>query len=106
MAALVSLRPRQWAKNLLVFAGLLFGLRLFDRVAVGRALAAFGIFCLSPSVHSAKAGIRTRYTSSNRCRSSFIIVRSRLGSGLATLPDNHHRRSNHALAEPVALLHD
>jgi 4-hydroxybenzoate polyprenyltransferase len=43
---LISLRPRQWAKNLLVFAGLLFGLRLFDAVAVERALAAFGIFCL------------------------------------------------------------
>jgi 4-hydroxybenzoate polyprenyltransferase len=43
---LISLRPRQWAKNLLVFAGLLFGLRLFDGMAVERALAAFGIFCL------------------------------------------------------------
>jgi 4-hydroxybenzoate polyprenyltransferase len=43
---LISLRPRQWAKNLLVFAGLLFGLRLFDVMAVERALAAFGIFCL------------------------------------------------------------
>ena len=47
---LISLRPRQWAKNLLVFAGLLFGLRLFDGVAVGRALAAFGIFCLLSGV--------------------------------------------------------
>jgi 4-hydroxybenzoate polyprenyltransferase len=43
---LISLRPGQWAKNLLVFAGLLFGLRLFDIAAVVRALAAFGIFCL------------------------------------------------------------
>ena len=47
---LISLRPRQWAKNLLVFAGLLFGLRLFDLVAVGRAVAAFGIFCLLSGV--------------------------------------------------------
>jgi 4-hydroxybenzoate polyprenyltransferase len=47
---LISLRPRQWAKNLLVFAGLLFGLRLFDLTAVGRALAAFGIFCLLSGV--------------------------------------------------------
>jgi 4-hydroxybenzoate polyprenyltransferase len=43
---LISLRPGQWLKNLLVFAGLLFGLRLFDVTAVGRALSAFGIFCL------------------------------------------------------------
>jgi 4-hydroxybenzoate polyprenyltransferase len=47
---LMSLRPRQWAKNLLVFAGLLFGLRLFDGAAVGRAVAAFGIFCLLSGV--------------------------------------------------------
>src|SRR5256885_2005851 len=43
---LSSLRPRQWGKNLLVFAGLVFGLRLFDVTAVGRAFAAFGIFCV------------------------------------------------------------
>jgi 4-hydroxybenzoate polyprenyltransferase len=47
---LISLRPGQWAKNLLVFAGLLFGLRLFDATAVGRAFAAFGIFCLLSGV--------------------------------------------------------
>jgi 4-hydroxybenzoate polyprenyltransferase len=47
---LISLRPSQWAKNLLVFAGLLFGLRLFDIEAVGRAFAAFGVFCLLSGV--------------------------------------------------------
>jgi 4-hydroxybenzoate polyprenyltransferase len=47
---LVSLRPAQWTKNLLVFAGLLFGLRLFDPPAVLRAGAAFLIFCLLSGV--------------------------------------------------------
>ena len=42
---LLSLRPGQWAKNLLVFAGLLFGRRLFDVGAVGRAAVAFAVFC-------------------------------------------------------------
>ncbi len=42
---LISLRPGQWTKNLLVFAGLLFGRRLFDRTAVLEAGAAFAIFC-------------------------------------------------------------
>jgi 4-hydroxybenzoate polyprenyltransferase len=42
---LLSLRPSQWPKNLLVFAGVLFGLRLFDVNAVARATAAFAIFC-------------------------------------------------------------
>jgi 4-hydroxybenzoate polyprenyltransferase len=45
-----SLRPSQWAKNLLVFAGLLFGLRLSDPLAVGRATAAFAIFCMLSGV--------------------------------------------------------
>jgi 4-hydroxybenzoate polyprenyltransferase len=45
-----SLRPRQWAKNLLVFAGLLFGRRLFDGAAIGRAFAAFAIFCVLSGV--------------------------------------------------------
>jgi 4-hydroxybenzoate polyprenyltransferase len=44
-AVLVSLRPRQWVKNLFVFAGLVFGQRLFTP-AVWPALAAFGIFCV------------------------------------------------------------
>ena len=42
---LISLRPGQWTKNLLVFAGLLFGKRLFEPSAVWRAVAAFVIFC-------------------------------------------------------------
>jgi 4-hydroxybenzoate polyprenyltransferase len=41
----VSLRPGQWSKNLLVFAGLLFGRRLFDPTAVAVACAAFVLFC-------------------------------------------------------------
>jgi 4-hydroxybenzoate polyprenyltransferase len=43
-AVLVSLRPRQWAKNLFVFAGLVFSQRLFTP-DVWPALAAFAIFC-------------------------------------------------------------
>ena len=42
---LITLRPGQWTKNLLVFAGVLFGHRLFEPTALGRAVAAFAIFC-------------------------------------------------------------
>jgi 4-hydroxybenzoate polyprenyltransferase len=42
---LASLRPAQWTKNLLVFAGLLFGRRLFDANAVVSAVGAFAVFC-------------------------------------------------------------
>ena len=42
---LVSMRPEQWTKNLIVFAALIFGQRLVDPAAVGLSLAAFLIFC-------------------------------------------------------------
>jgi 4-hydroxybenzoate polyprenyltransferase len=42
---LLSLRPAQWTKNLLVFAGLLFGRRLFDPASVIDAVSAFVVFC-------------------------------------------------------------
>jgi 4-hydroxybenzoate polyprenyltransferase len=42
---IVSMRPGEWTKNLFVFAGLLFGQRLTDPLAVERASAAFAIFC-------------------------------------------------------------
>lgn len=42
---LVSLRPGQWTKNLFVFAGLMFGRRLLDPIAVAESLGAFAIFC-------------------------------------------------------------
>ena len=45
------MRPRQWAKNLFVFAGLVFAQKLFTPLAVV-ALAAFAIFCaLSGAVY-------------------------------------------------------
>ena len=44
VAVFISIRPRQWVKNLFVFAGVIFSHRLFSMDA-GRALAAFAIFC-------------------------------------------------------------
>ena len=49
---LVSLRPDQWTKNLIVFAALIFAVRLFDPAALALATAAFLIFCaLSGAVY-------------------------------------------------------
>ena len=46
MAFVVSLRPRQWTKNLLVFAGLIFSRGLHEPMLVARSALAFLIFCL------------------------------------------------------------
>lgn len=40
------MRPKQWIKNLLVLAALVFSKNLLDGAALLRSLAAFGIFCL------------------------------------------------------------
>ena len=45
-ALVTALRPRQWTKNLLVFAGLIFSQGLHDPVLVARSVLAFAIFCL------------------------------------------------------------
>ena len=45
VSLLVSLRPGQWTKNLIVFAGLVFSLKLFEPPAILTAIEAFVIFC-------------------------------------------------------------
>ena len=48
----VSLRPDQWTKNLIVFAALIFAVKLLDLAALALASAAFLIFCaLSGAVY-------------------------------------------------------
>jgi len=42
---LLALRPTQWTKNLVIFAALIFGERLFDARAVARASGTFVAFC-------------------------------------------------------------
>lgn len=57
---LLALRPRQWTKNLIVFAGLIFGERLLDPAAVAHAAVAFGVFCLLSGVVYLVNDIRDR----------------------------------------------
>jgi len=42
---LVSFRPKQWTKNLFIFAGILFSQNLFDLQLLLKAIAAYFIFC-------------------------------------------------------------
>jgi len=54
---LVSLRPDQWTKNLIVFAALIFAVKLLDPAALALASAAFLIFCaLSGAVTQRRLG--------------------------------------------------
>jgi len=50
LAALKALRPKQWTKNVLLFAALVFSTQFLDPTSILRALWAFGAFCLVSSV--------------------------------------------------------
>lgn len=50
VSLLLSLRPDQWSKNLLVFAALIFAQKLIEPAAVLAALEAFAIFCVLSGV--------------------------------------------------------
>ncbi|MBN1878516.1 decaprenyl-phosphate phosphoribosyltransferase [bacterium] len=51
-ALIETMRPKQWIKNLLVFAGVLFSLKFFDLAYLLRSIAAFFIFsAISGSVY-------------------------------------------------------
>lgn len=43
---LITMRPRQWTKNLFIFAALLFDLKLFDLTYAIRTVLAFVLFCI------------------------------------------------------------
>jgi 4-hydroxybenzoate polyprenyltransferase len=45
LSLILSLRPGQWTKNLIVFAGLVFSLKLFEPDAILTSIEAFVIFC-------------------------------------------------------------
>ena len=48
-AAFVALRPRQWVKNLLLFAGIIFAAQLDDPTRWLEAIAAFVAYCAASS---------------------------------------------------------
>ena len=48
-ASLVALRPRQWLKNLLLFAGIIFAAQLGDPARWLQAVAAFVVYCAASS---------------------------------------------------------
>jgi 4-hydroxybenzoate polyprenyltransferase len=59
-AALVALRPRQWSKNLLVFAGILFAAKLGDAVRWLEACMCFVAYCSISSAAYLTNDVRDR----------------------------------------------
>ena len=49
MKFLQIMRPLHWTKNMFVFAALIFGYKLNDPLAIGRAIGGFACFCLAAS---------------------------------------------------------
>jgi len=83
---LVSLRPGQWTKNLVVFAGILFGRRLFDRTALADALAAFAVFCaLSGVVYVVNDLIDRDSDREHPLKASRPIASGAVSAGLAAI---------------------
>jgi len=59
-AALRALRPRQWTKNLLLFAGIVFAAKLGDGVRWLEAAAAFAAYCAASSTAYLVNDVRDR----------------------------------------------
>jgi 4-hydroxybenzoate polyprenyltransferase len=57
-----ALRPRQWTKNVFVFAGIVFAGRLFERGAEARVLACFVLFCAASSAVYLANDVADRHT--------------------------------------------
>jgi 4-hydroxybenzoate polyprenyltransferase len=81
---LLSLRPHQWTKNALVFAGLIFAGRLRDLPDVETAVAAFAVFCGLSSVVYLVNDLRDREADRQHpVKSRRPIAAGTLSTGLA-----------------------
>jgi 4-hydroxybenzoate polyprenyltransferase len=84
-AAFVSLRPRQWTKNLLLFAGIVFAAKLGDVTRWGEALAAFGAYCAASSASYLVNDVRDApHDRAHPVKRSRPIARGELSPRLAT----------------------
>lgn len=80
----ISLRPRQWTKNLLVFAGLIFSQSLHRPGLVGRVVLTFAIFCaLSSSMYLVNDVLDAERDRAHPQKRDRPIASGRLRPGLA-----------------------
>ena len=83
-AALVALRPRQWTKNLLLFAGIVFAAKVGDLARWGEAFAAFAAYCAASSAAYLVNDVRdAEHDRLHPVKSSRPIARGELGRATA-----------------------
>lgn len=79
-----SMRPKQWVKNLLVFAALIFSENLFDLIRLLQTLSAFVAFCLaSGAVYIVNDLVDCENDRSHPQKSKRPIASGRVGIGPA-----------------------
>jgi 4-hydroxybenzoate polyprenyltransferase len=84
LGLLISIRPEQWTKNVVVFAGLLFAQQLFDPRALTITVAAFVIFCgLSGVVYLINDVADREGDRRHPVKSKRPIASGEIGAGLA-----------------------
>jgi 4-hydroxybenzoate polyprenyltransferase len=85
-AVLVALRPRQWSKNLLVFAGIVFAAKLGDAGRWGEAVACFAAYCALSSAAYLVNDVRDReHDQLHPVKRQRPIARGELAVGLAVV---------------------
>lgn len=81
---LISVRPHQWTKNLLVFAGLVFAEKMADLTSLIRSFTAFCAFCLlSSSVYLLNDLLDCGSDRLHPVKCQRPIASGRLGAGVA-----------------------
>ena len=83
-AAVVALRPRQWSKNLLLFAGIVFAAKLGDSGRWLAAIGAFAAYCAASSAAYLVNDVRDRAADrSHPTKRARPIARGELAPGAA-----------------------
>ncbi len=76
------MRPRQWIKNLIIFAGILFAQDIFDGAKLAVVVAAFAVFCVvSGSIYVINDVLDAKRDAAHPDKSSRPIAAGRLPAG-------------------------
>jgi 4-hydroxybenzoate polyprenyltransferase len=104
-AAVAAMRPRQWSKNLLLFAGLLFAAKLGDGVRWLEAATAFSAYCAASSAAYLVNDVRdAEHDRAHPLKRSRPVARGELSSRTALLLAAALSALAFALVAPLGLV--